>query len=109
MNKEDIPIFKKSFELLDWLFDLADQFPKAHRHTFTKRLLDLALEFREKLDEANLETGRQRLECLSEADLALAKVEVFVGLANKKEWLSPEQYQHVSAIVDEIKNLLERC
>ena len=71
MSKPEMPIFNRTFDLLTWLLPAANHFPRAHRHSFTQRLLDAAFELRERLEEANLRRGKARLERLNRADEAL--------------------------------------
>ena len=106
MTREEMPIFTKTQDFLTWLLPATNHFPRAHRHTFTGRLLDAAFELRERLDEANLRKGEARLERLQLADEALVKVRLYLRLASKWDWLSKSQYQHVSAMVVEIGKLL---
>ncbi|MBV7339773.1 diversity-generating retroelement protein Avd [Chloroflexi bacterium TSY] len=105
MSKET-PIFTRTFDFLSWLLPITNHFPKAHRHTFTRRLLDAAFDLRERLEEANIRRGRERLEKLKQADEALAKIRVYLRLAFKWNWLRSGQYSHVSAMVAEIGRLL---
>jgi len=72
-----MPIFTRSYDLLVWLLEVTRHFPKANRHDFTKRLLDAGFDLRERLEEANLARGAQRLNRLSLANEALAKVRYF--------------------------------
>ncbi|MDP6361436.1 MAG: hypothetical protein QF473_40375 [Planctomycetota bacterium] len=60
MSQPEMPIFSKSFDLLSWLLPATNNFPRAHRHSFTQRMLDAAFDLRESLDEANLRKGRAR-------------------------------------------------
>jgi len=39
-----MPIFTRSFDLLTWLLPMTQHFPRAHRHGFTRRLLDSAFD-----------------------------------------------------------------
>ena len=103
---EEMPIFTRTFDFLTWLLPATNHFPRAHRHSFTKRLLDAAFELRERLEEANLRQGAGRLERLRLADEALAKVRLYLRLAVQWDWLSAGQYQHVAAMVAEIGRLL---
>ena len=48
--------------------------PKVHRHTVTQRLVNAALDFQERLLEANSRRGQVRLDRLTEADATLDKV-----------------------------------
>lgn len=46
----EMPIFTRTFDFLTWLLPITNHFPTAHRHTFTRRLLDSAFELREQLE-----------------------------------------------------------
>ena len=106
MTRQEMPIFTRTFDFLSWLLPATNHFPRAHRHSFTQRLLDAAFDLRERLEVANLRQGRARLEQLRQADEALAKVRLYLRLAARWEWLSAGQYQHVSEMVAEIGRLL---
>lgn len=106
MNREEMPIFTRTFDLLTWLLPATNNFPRAHRHSFTRRLLDSAFDLRESLERAHLRQGRARSERLVEADEALAKVRLYLRLASRWGWLSDGQYGHVAEMVAEIGRLL---
>ena len=106
MLRPEMPIFVRTFDLLTWLLPVTNHFPKAHRHSFTRRLLDAAFDLREYLEEANLRRDDGRRERLERADEALAKIRVYLRLAERWKWLSPGQYRHVSEMVVEIGRLL---
>ncbi len=104
--RKEMPIFVRTFDLLSWLLPATNHFPRAHRHSFTQRLLGAAFDLRERLEEANLRRGEARLERLERADEALARTRVYLRLAWRWGWLSEGQYQHVAAMVVEIGKLL---
>lgn len=106
MSRQEMPIFTRTFDFLDWLLPVTNHFPTAQRHTFTRRLLDAAFDLRERLEEANLRRGAARRERLDLADEALAKVRLYLRLASRWGWLSAGQYRHVSEMVAEIGRLL---
>lgn len=54
MPQAEMAIFTRSFDLIVWLLPITNNFPRAHRHTVTRRLLDAVLDLRERLEEANL-------------------------------------------------------
>ena len=85
---------------------MTNHFPRAQRHTFTRRLLDAAFDLREHLEVANHRQGRERLAQLRLADEALDRVRLYLRLAVKWSWLSAGQYQHVANMVAEIGRLL---
>ena len=106
MSQQEMPVFTRTYDFLTWLLPATNHFPCAHRHTFTRRLLDAAFDLRERLEEANLRQGTARLERLALADEALARVRVYLRLAVSWNWFSGGQYQHVAVMIAEIGRLL---
>ena len=106
MSGPEMPIFTRTFDFLSWLLPITNHFPTAHRHTFTKRLLDAAFDLREQLEAANHRMGKERLAYIKLADESLDKIRTYLRLAAKWDWLSAGQYQHVSNMVAEIGRLL---
>jgi four helix bundle protein len=104
--QQEMVIFTRTFDFLTWLLPATNNFPRAHRNTFTRRLLDAAFDLRERLEEANHRQGRARLERLERADESLERVRVYLRLAVKWQWLSGGQYEHVAEMVAEIGRLL---
>ncbi len=103
---KEMPIFTKTFDLLTWLLPITNNFPRAHRLTVSKRLLDAAFDLRERLEEANMRKGSERMKKLRSADEALARLRLYVRLSNRWKWLSDGQYRHVSRMLVEIGRLL---
>ena len=101
-----MPIFTRTFDLLSWLLPATNHFPRAHRHTFTRRLLDAAFDLRERLEEAHLRRGPDRMASLQRADEALARLRVYLRLAVRWQWLNDGQYQHVARMIAEVGRLL---
>ena len=106
MNSQEMPIFTRTFDFLTWLLPVTNRFPTAHRHTFTKRLLDAAFDLREQIETANHRMGKERLAYINSADELLDKIRTYLRLAAKWDWLSAGQYQHVANMVAEIGRLL---
>lgn len=99
-------IFTQTYDLLSWLLPQCERFPKRQRFVVTQRLQNAALDFQEAIFEANARTGAKRLACLQSADAHLNKLRLYLRLAQKWEWLSSGQYEHVSRMVAEIGKLL---
>lgn len=101
-----MPIFTRTFDFLTWLLPVTNHFPRAHRHTFTQRLLTAAFDLRERLEAANAVNGAARLALLRQADLDLGRVRLYLRLAVRWDWLSAGQYRHAAEMVAEIGRLL---
>lgn len=100
------PLFVKTFDFLVWLTAATNHFPRLHRHTVTRRLLEAALSFQETILTANNLRGRARLDTLERADAELDKVRVYLRLAHRVQWLNLGQYEHAGRSVAEIGRLL---
>lgn len=106
MTDAEMPIFTRTFDLLAWLLPQTNNFPRAHRHTVTRRLLDAAFDLRERLEEANARRLDARRAALRSADEALSRVRLYLRLAERFGWLKEGQYEHVATMVTEIGRLL---
>ncbi len=103
---EEMVIFTRTLDLLDWLLLKAEHFPKLYRSTVTQRLLDAALDFQEALFDAHSQGGTTRQKHLRAADANLDKLRLYVRLAHRWKWLNDGQYEHVSRMIAEIGRLL---
>ena len=106
LETEDMVIFARTIDLLDWLLLRCDAFPRQHRFVVTARLQGALLDFQEALYDANAHLGFDRLSHLRSADSHLGKVRLYLRLAHRWHWLSSAQYEHVSRMVAEIGRLL---
>jgi hypothetical protein len=103
---DDLVIMARVYDLLEWLLPKGERFPRAYRHTVTKRLMDAALDVQEGLFEAQARRGKARLEELHGVDAALNRLRLYLRLAHAWHWLSDGQHEHVSKMVAEIGRLL---
>jgi hypothetical protein len=103
---QDMVIFSRTFDLLEWLLPKSERFPRAYRSTLTQRLMDAALDLQEVLVAAQSREGRSRVSALRNADAALGRLRIYLRLAHRWRWLSDGQYGHVSGMVAEIGRLL---
>jgi hypothetical protein len=103
---EEMVVFTRTFDLLEWLLPKSERFPRAYRSTVTQRLMDAALDLQEALVAAESRAGRSRVQALRDADAALGRLRVYLRLAHRWRWLSDGQYAHVGSMVGEIGRLL---
>ena len=103
---EEMPLFTKTFDFLTWLTQLVNHFPRLHRQTITRRLIEATLNFQETILEANIARNEKRLEKLDSAEANLSKVRLYLRLAHQLKWINPGQYQHASRSVAELGSLL---
>ena len=103
---QEMVIFVRTHDLLQWLLPKSERFPKSYRNTLTQRLMDSGLDLLEALTEAQSHRDQQRLSALRSADACLARLRVYLRIAHQWQWLSHGQYQHVSKMVAEIGRLL---
>jgi hypothetical protein len=106
MPDTEMVIFSRTFDFLSWLLPLTNHFPKAHRHTVTRRLLDSAFDFHERIQAANHRMGSLRRDMLYAADEALANVRLYIRLAVRWKWMNQGQYRHAGTMLAEIGRLL---
>ncbi len=99
-------IFTRAYDFVTWLIPQTLNFPRTQRFVVTRRLQDAALNFQERLIEANRLRGRERLARLRLADAELDKVRLYLRIAQRWDWLTDGQYHHVASMVKELGTLL---
>ena len=92
---QDMVIFSRTFDLLEWLLPKSERFPRADRSTVTQRRMDAALDLQEALVAAESRQARSRVAALRNADAALGRLRIYLRLAHRWRWLSDGQYEHV--------------
>jgi four helix bundle protein len=107
MNQErEMPLFTKTYDFLGWLVPLTNHFPRIHRHTVTRRLVEAALDFQEAILTANNHRGAERLDALGIARSHLDKVRLYLRLVHRWRWISDGQYHHAAEMIAEMGRLL---
>lgn len=100
------PIFVRCHDLLKWLLQVMQHFPRSQRFVLAARIQDRAFELQESLLAAGTRTGDARRRHLEAADLALSHLRHHLRLSLDMGWLSMGQYEHVSRMSDEVGRLL---
>jgi hypothetical protein len=105
-KSDNMVIFARTLDLLDWLLRRCITFPREYRFSVTARLQGALLDFQEAIFDANARSGGPRLLYLQGADAHLGKVRLYCRLAFQWQWLDSGQYEHVSRMVAEVGRLL---
>ncbi|MBI5304226.1 MAG: diversity-generating retroelement protein Avd [Chloroflexi bacterium] len=98
------PIFTKTFDLIVWLMDRTEKFPKVERFRLARRIEDTAFTFHETLIRAT--RTRQPRTVLLQADLELDKLRFYIRMAHARKRLTPQQYHFAADALVEIGRLL---
>ena len=96
--RNDYPIYVQWIETLDWILARAESFPKAIRGTLTPRVVNLSLDVLEGIVEAIY--TRDRATILRRLNLNIEKLRVLFGICHRRRYLSMEQYEHISRLLD---------
>jgi len=103
---DEMVIFTRAYDFVTWLMPVTEGFPRSQRFVITQRLQNAALNFQERITEANFMRGSQRAEKLRAADAELFKTRLYLRLCERWQWLSKGQYRHASSMVAELGKLL---
>lgn len=104
MPDRQSPIFTKTYDLILWLLNHTDNFPKNERFRLAKRLEDGAFHFYDLLVEAV--RSRQVRAVLLSADLQLEKLRLLLRVCHARKLTATDQYHYASGLLVEIGKLL---
>lgn len=101
---KESPIFARTYDLLRWLIPATIKFPRQQRFVLAEAVQRAALAFQERLIEAA--HAAKPHTPLSQADIELSKLRLYLRLCHDMALLSSSQYEHVARMVNEIGRLL---
>jgi hypothetical protein len=101
---DELPVFTKWMEFLDWLLPTTEKFPKKVRFTLSQRIDNLALDVVEDLVEARY--SRRKEEILARANLRLEKLRVLLRVSYRQKHLPSRQYEHAMKAIHAVGRML---
>ena len=106
MEENDIPIFKKLYELYKLIHLYRVSIPKADRYTIWQRGEDTCLELLELVIGASLENKERKAAFLKKASTKLNLLRVFIRLAKDTKAVDQKKYLALQTLMDEIGRML---
>jgi cytosine/adenosine deaminase-related metal-dependent hydrolase len=100
------PIFTKAHDLLLWLLPQTAKFPREQRFVLTQAVQQSALRLQERLIEAGMSKGSERVALLHQADIELVKLKERLRLCQEMKLLTVGQYGYASQMTLEVGKLL---
>ena len=101
---KESPIFLKSFEILEWILNHTQKFPKHQRFVMAKRIEEAALSFHDNILWAT--KTHEKVPVLNRADFHLERLKVYNRLTMRLKLSSFEQYEYLAKELDELGKLL---
>lgn len=102
--EEDLPIFIKWTEFIEWLFPHTEKFPKRARFTLALRLENLALDIIEDLVEARYTSDKRAI--LRRINLRLEKMRILLRLAHGFRYLSTRSYEFAARTLNQVGSMI---
>ncbi len=103
-TEEDLPIFIKWTEFIEWLFPHTEKFPKRARFTLALRLENLALDIIEDLVEARYTRDKKAI--LRGINLRLEKMRILLRLAHGFRYLSTQSYEFAVRSLNQVGSMI---
>ncbi len=101
---DELPIFTRWVQFLEWLLPATEKFPKRARFTFADRINSLALDIVEDLVEARYSRDKQPL--LGRINLRLERLRILLRLSHRMKYLPHPGYEHAARELNEVGRML---
>ena len=101
---DELPIFTRWMQFLEWLLPTTEKFPKRVRFTFADRINNMALDIVEDLVEARYSRDKQHL--LKRINLRLEKLRILLRLCHQLQYLPHQGYEHAMRALNEVGRML---
>lgn len=103
---QESPLFTRLSDLLLWLTQRTEKFPRSQRFILASRLMDTAFACHEQLIRARKVSGTQRSEAQLQADIYLETLRLQLRLAHELHCLNTAQYEYGAGLINEVGKLL---
>ncbi|PIW40988.1 MAG: hypothetical protein COW21_04240 [Candidatus Aenigmarchaeota archaeon CG15_BIG_FIL_POST_REV_8_21_14_020_37_27] len=101
---EDMKIFHKTYEMVKWLHTLLNKFPKSEKWTLGQKIENTGLNVMEGVIQSNNEFDKTK--ALQYTIVELDKLRIYFRLAKDFQFISTQQYEYASKLVNEIGRML---
>jgi len=101
---EDMKIFHKTYEFIKWLHTLLNKFPKSEKYTMAQKIENTSLNFLESIIQSNNDFDKKQ--SLQKAIIELDKLRIFFRLSKDLQFISFDQYEYGSNLINEIGKML---
>jgi hypothetical protein len=101
---EELKLVQKSADLLQWMFNHTEKFPKSRRFSLAVRIENVFLDFHELV--ALAEYRRHKLPLLQKADEQLFRLKLLVRMSHAMQLLNAGSYEFAAKGLDEIGRML---
>ncbi len=103
---QETPLFTKTFDLLVYLFQVSEKFPRSQRMVLGRRIQEIGAGFMDLLLRARKCSATERPDLLRQADVDLDRLRYTVRLCHELGLFNLKQYQYVGGLLVETGKLL---
>ena len=96
---ENLPVFTKWFDFVNWFLPFTDKLPKKVRFSLTNRMTNLAIDIIEDLTEARYSQNKTTL--LKSINLKLEKLRILIRLCLEQKFIAHKNYEHAIKRINE--------
>ncbi len=104
VNQKELPILQKTYDIIKWIIQKIEKFPRTQKFVLGDRLEIALLDFLEMLTIAS--KRKQKLEILEKADAKLFEIRYLVRLIVDMKYISIKQYEYLSTNTTELGAML---
>lgn len=102
----ETPLFARYHDLMTWLVQRTEKFPRSQRFILASRLLETAFACHAHLIRARKVSGAARAQALLEADILLETLRLEWRLAHELRCISTGQYEHGARLMNEVGRMV---
>jgi hypothetical protein len=96
MQKKNFSLYHKTYQLLKFLYKTVKNFPKEHKYSLGKDMLDLTWQCLDLAVEANTLPNEQKRKKIGELSSIFDKLKIRIRMAEEIDLLSIGQFAHLN-------------
>ncbi len=101
---EKVPVFTKYYDIVNWILDKVEKFPRSQRFIFGHRLANLAVDILEDLIRAYY--SKNKVSILKEVNIRLEIFRILLRMVKDRKLVSLRQYEYISKEINEVGKMV---
>lgn len=104
MKPDDYPLFIKWMEILDWVLDRSEKFPKSVRFSLAGRVMNSTFDILDLIVEAIYTKNRKPV--LVKINLILEKLRVLFRISFSRRYINSNQFRFINEQLEEVGKMV---
>ncbi len=105
-SPSDLPLYLATYKLLQYLYNLTQQFPRSYKYSLGENIIDLTWQVLDSIIEANILPNNEKAGMIRKSSAAFDKLKIRLRLSHELKLINDRRYAFIIQENEEIGKML---